>query len=236
MSRFSDQQCIDVDGNDLTVKTRPGVDIQAVAALPGVVRKARSWLQKADAVLNTGTISAECIKFASNCFLTSPTGPTAGQLMTIRYVITATTTGLDAEGLILKVGENVGKGDGNVMGSTSREGVMNRINERAGHHTIVADLRSGGGRSENFNDLFVRGSIRLDQKVLANEETNEMGTVTLIHEATHKYAGTIDYAQYTPERGWKVLGRGKNLVFNDMNRAIINADSYAWFIFLVGKM
>jgi hypothetical protein len=96
--------------------------------------------------------------------LSSPTGPTAGQLMTIRYVITATTTGLNTDGLILKVGEDVGKGGGADMGSPSREGVALRIKALDEHHTTVTDLQWGGGHSGNFTDMFVRGSIRLDQK------------------------------------------------------------------------
>ena len=74
--------------------------------------------------------------------------------------------------------------------------------------------------------LETKGAMQMSDKVLAQ---GRLGVITLIHEATHKYAGTRDYSYFdddsiTPES-----------TFDDKNLALQNADSYAYFILKVGR-
>ena len=53
--------------------------------------------------------------------------------------------------------------------------------------------------------------------------------VTLIHEASHKYAGTIDYSYFTNDSQRAIS------TFDDKAKALMNADSYAFFVLKIGR-
>ena len=78
-----------------------------------------------------------------------------------------------------------------------------------------------------------RGDIHIDRCLL--EDANfDMGIVTLIHEASHKYASTEDHGEpgYFNEEtygGYRAAGLTAAEARN-------NADSYAFFVFLLAEM
>jgi hypothetical protein len=57
MSRFTDQQAVTVDGQNLTVKTRPGLDLAAVAAIPGLIQQANALLGRTNVLLYGSPLS-----------------------------------------------------------------------------------------------------------------------------------------------------------------------------------
>jgi hypothetical protein len=72
------------------------------------------------------------------------------------------------------------------------------------------------------------GAIKL-KKALFTDGMRTYGPITLIHEASHKYAGTWDYHYFDSMNGNPPEG------FDDPDNALFNADSYAWFAYFVGK-
>ena len=75
------------------------------------------------------------------------------------------------------------------------------------------------------------GAIKIAQDVLDNKD---LGPVVIIHEATHKYAGTWD-CWYYDARGEKVIKRHTRGYMVKAN-ALQNADSYAWFMWNVSRL
>jgi hypothetical protein len=71
------------------------------------------------------------------------------------------------------------------------------------------------------------GIIKLNELHFSNEGKSISGIVTLIHEATHKFAGTLDYRVFD-------AGNPPAQGFDNRHLALMNADSYAWFAFFVG--
>jgi hypothetical protein len=66
----------------------------------------------------------------------------------------------------------------------------------------------------------VYGAIKLERKRLEGP----LGYQTLIHEASHKYAGTHDYAYFDD------TGENPTPTWGLKDKMITNADSYAWFV------
>jgi Lysine-specific metallo-endopeptidase len=65
------------------------------------------------------------------------------------------------------------------------------------------------------------GAMRIDEEALSDEQ---LGTVTILHEASHKFAGTIDYCYFDKP------GKNPKSTFTDKQQALINTDSYGYFI------
>jgi hypothetical protein len=87
------------------------------------------------------------------------------------------------------------------------------------YHSIVQDISDEAS--------YIAGSIHIRKGILKH---SSWGVLVLIHEATHKYAGTVDHAYYTYQScGEDLDGDMTNL------KALSNADSYAWFIMNVGN-
>lgn len=136
-----------------------------------------------------------------------------------------TRTGLSSD-VTIKVGKRVGAREGPDRPGTEVSGsVTGRISTKTSkdYHNTVPDLVPEG---ELQGPDYIRGAIRLrDSTVIGG-----LGALTLIHEATHKYAGTIDYRYYLErQRRWSGP-------LEEPAKAIINADSYAWFVQSVGTM
>lgn len=73
-----------------------------------------------------------------------------------------------------------------------------------------------------------RDEIR-DGNEEAYQNLKMQATSTVIHEATHKFANTVDYCYLDPMNDLK-----PKTAFNDGKLALVNADSYAWFVCGVG--
>lgn len=56
MTRFNDQQCVAVDGQNISFKARPGLDAGAIAAMPQAITGAKTASTNTIAKLNAGTI------------------------------------------------------------------------------------------------------------------------------------------------------------------------------------
>jgi hypothetical protein len=72
----------------------------------------------------------------------------------------------------------------------------------------------------------ITGPIHIKETFLRHDI---FGALVLIHEATHRYAGTVDHAYYAIES----LG---NIIDTKISnsKSLSNADSYAWFIMKIG--
>jgi hypothetical protein len=76
------------------------------------------------------------------------------------------------------------------------------------------------------NTLEATRSIKVHEMLFAGNQVNILAVVTLIHEATHKFMGTVDRFY---------LGMGGEIPDGfDSEDALMNADSYAWFANNVG--
>jgi hypothetical protein len=130
----------------------------------------------------------------------------------MQSVITLVANGMGSD-MTIKVGTLVGRNDKDVHGSVRQ--------------TMKADTKSYHTRTVDLDDgkTWRMGAMRIDEATL---QSGDLGVVTLIHEATHKYAGTNDYCYFKDNA---VDPRG---TFNDKTEALKNADSYAWFVFKVG--
>ena len=222
MSRFTDQQCLIVDGADMTVKTRPGLDLQAIAALPGLMVEAKSLLQKAIIALDVRPLKVWTVAMAGHYFLIdTKVGPKAKELELIKRVLTSTLTGLSSD-IMLKIGKTVGRDeDPGTMGAVSRS--VGSAGTKS-YHTVVPTMKPAGFLKKP--ETYVRGAMKLQDSVLLGE----LGVVTLIHEATHKFAGTYDYCYFDDATGY--VPRSK---FTNKEKALANADSHAYFAVRVGR-
>lgn len=142
----------------------------------------------------------------------------------IQIVITKVLNGLTGD-VSIKIGDNVGKaGNGPVHGIITAKPLENVQGAPKPHQNDVENFITLNGKRY--------GAIRLERKSF---ERRNMGIVVLIHEATHKYAGTIDYG-YFDENGQPRLPDLQGGQFDEELAIYQNADSYAYFIFHVGRL
>jgi len=208
MSRFRDQQCVTRNGQDLTFKTRSGSkQLQAaIAALPGLIDQSKSAINAAllalEKPLMTDTLAA------ARTYFLLPGQPTITERVQMRKVLTSTLTGLSGD-MTLKVGDL----GGNTMGSvTSR---MTSVQSKPYHNFRP--------RMELGSQHWRAGAVHLDSASLAGD--GELALCLVIHEATHKYAGTRDYCYFEgPQHE-----RQDNLGGFSRATALSNADSHSWF-------
>lgn len=147
-------------------------------------------------------------------------------LEVMKTVITQTRTGLEGNFVALKVGEVI-KND------TTGGGVGGRVNTKFPQPDESEDRpRRPYSTYVDNNDprqMFPVtkrwGAIHMKSDVLKSG----LGVLTFIHEATHKYAGTFDYA-YFDESGNSSVQITESNKFDSPKLALWNADSYAWFV------
>jgi hypothetical protein len=85
--------------------------------------------------------------------------------------------------------------------------------------------------------------INIATRMLSNEDLHRNAVQTIIHEATHKYAGTWDYCYFdaagekptTPYERGLVGIRADKRGFVDGDAAMQNADSFAWFAYKISR-
>ncbi|WP_206934407.1 M35 family metallo-endopeptidase [Roseococcus thiosulfatophilus] len=214
MTRFTTQQSFTIGTGQLVVMTRPTTNIAVYAAAKMSLSLARAFLRRTTAALQTTNGPRDHAALAARYFLTPPTRIDAASLGTILQILTQTKTGLEAD-VTLKVGDNVGSGDSDDLGEVN--GVSGGVPTKP-YHNMAID------RGDGTNTLW--GAIKLnDDRLLSGK----LGAQVLIHEATHKYAGTDDYCYFKDDA---VTPEG---VFTDKAQALINADSYAWFAVMLGS-
>jgi hypothetical protein len=216
MSRFStygNETRPVAGGANLTVMVKVENDFNLLAQLTGIaLERALKALERADRELRESEIFFSTYRLLNRYFLTGPSRIAPQDLATILTVIAKTRTGLSGD-VTIKTGPLVGKGNKDVGGAVTRKIAAST----KPYHTQVARMDDG--------EVFRRGAIRIDEEKL----TDWRGVVTLVHEATHKYAGTIDYCYF------KADGSEPDGVFNDKAKALMNADRYGYFIAKLGK-
>jgi hypothetical protein len=74
------------------------------------------------------------------------------------------------------------------------------------------------------------GMMHFKGSALSMGKNNDVATRLVMHEATHKYAGTLDYHYFTTLGG----DRGPQQPWGDKDKLLNNADSYAWFAWEAG--
>lgn len=215
MSRFTDQQSVTRDGQNLTFKTRANSDLPAVAALPGMVGEAKRVLQLAPRYAALDPLPAAGRMLAARYFLTDEqAGPSKKDLARIWTVLRATLVGLSGD-LTLKVGAEIEDGDPSTMGYVMRwKGEATKA-----HHSYVPSLQARKFPWQKPTS-YVRGAIHITTDTVIGS----LGLVTLIHEATHKYAGTVDYCYFDDDDGMTPTSK-----FTNKDKALTNADSFAYF-------
>jgi hypothetical protein len=167
-------------------------------------------LENALAALSREILGSEVQRYAKRYFLTGKTLDKA-DADAIKVILNKTLLGMNGSTLAVKI---AAKEPGNLRGyvqGTTKPSTMT-------YHNRVVDL--------DDNREWRKGAIHITG---ARLKQGRLGVKTLIHEATHKWAGTEDYV-YFHDNGWFPLGR-----FKSKERALRNADSYAWFALKVGR-
>lgn len=215
MTRFIQQHDpIDVGGTSLTVMAKPGVNLAELAgAAKEALEDARTYLQKTIRILNSSATHPLVLKLAKRYFLTGDGPIGADDLDFIKSNLELTLTGLMSD-VTIKTGTKVGRGDREVEGQVNKTEGANPIKS---YHTVT----------EKLIDLkeYTYGAIKID----AGRLQSALAAKTLVHEATHKYAGTDDYCYFGED---SITPRS---TFDRKSRALCNADSYAWFVIKIGQ-
>jgi len=108
----------------------------------------------------------------------------------------------------VKFGSKLDPDDSSVVGSVAYQDVEKLPTKP--YHTKTKFLSD--------NQKYLMGAMKIDAT-----KSRESMVNTIIHEATHRYAGTIDYAYFDKK------GENPEGTFGDKRQALMNADSYAWF-------
>ena len=209
MTRFSHSSTVDkVKGSGkLNLLTSANCDKDLMNKCSWAVQDAVWLLKRAQTALAGKSPSSSVLKYANRYFLT-PTGTIeAGDLKTIKNVLGMTLTGLQAD-TTMKVGNLPG-----LNGSVSIKSGASKS-----YHNNVSEMGS--------NDDLVMGAIKVSTSRISE---GRLGVKTLIHEASHKFAGTNDYCYFQDDG---ITPRG---TFNNKTLALENADSYCWFAIKIGR-
>jgi uncharacterized membrane protein len=168
--------------------------------------------------------------YAKHYFLTKDMF-SAGELATVKTIVRKIEDGLSGN-IWLKVGETRTRADVQAAkknppgGRVSQKALLDdgrRVAKSlARKYQNIIDVAPADG----INGTARMGAIHIDKDVLGNA----LGIQTLIHEASHKFAGTVDHCYFSHEKPWgQILG---NLTTSE--KALNNADSFAFLLFLLG--
>jgi hypothetical protein len=222
MSRFGNQAGLSMDvevrGRTLKLKGKDGMNgidlLRLTTTMSGALKQAQDLLERVVGQLYDRALSAKVLRYAHRYFKTPIDHISVADLNRMKSVVTCVRTGLTGD-LTLKVGQNVGHDETKNPHGAVRFGAPGKAPKT--HTNQVFDMG---------DEVMKRtGAIRLRDDTM---QSGRLGVVTLIHEATHKYAGTDDVAYFsddglTPANAFTKAG------------GLINADSYAWFIVKVGR-
>ena len=210
-------------GGKVRIKTKQGevgltnLEEQQVGS---IVAASRQTLQQVIAELVWPTNKAGRDAHAARYFLTPASGPTQDQLGKILSVLELTMNGINGK-INVKVADDP-SAYGYVGFQTGATGVA---------RGIFSPRHNFGTRQ---GKIVSRGDIHMDlnriNRVRPEIQSWELGIITFIHEATHKYASTADHGDsgYLNNDGLTFDAPGLTTA-----QALNNADSYAWFCFAV---
>lgn len=177
------------------------------AAITKQIMRARAMLSASIASISLGFDSV-ARRFASTYFLTGDLGPDAGEQTQIKKILQLTYHGITND-FTLKLG-----GDGDF-------GFVTRHRSNGADAAISPEDGLGWTRDGH--------AMHVSKKRMLRDA--DIGVITIIHEASHKFADTWDHGRsgYREEddSGWWEPGLTRP-------QALINADSYAYFAFRLG--
>jgi hypothetical protein len=159
--------------------------------------------------------SSSIKKYAARYFLTDAKAPEEGDLRKINAILVLTCNGLTSGNFAVKIHNTTDDFAGKVRAKRSNGAPKPSTQS---YHNTRTDLING--QDWRVGDVHITGDAL---------SSGRYGVKTLIHEATHKYAGTDDYCYFTED------GRDPRSAFTEKARALKNADGYAWFALKVGR-
>jgi len=216
MSRFQKtQDYARSNGTTLTLMAKhkrylPRLNGVILAHLGSALRR----IERTMGQLNAPTPNAAVLKYAHRYFLTPRHDFPDYLLRQVKSLIVKVQNGLSGD-VTIKTGGRVGSGNSDDNGEVSFSA---SATPHKSYHNRVYDYED--------REMVTAGAIKIDKDRL---QQGQLGLKTLIHEATHKYAGTTDYCYFDDD------GETPRTAFTDRLMAVINADSYAWFIVKVGR-
>jgi hypothetical protein len=176
---------------------------------------AREWVRECITQCGQDPLSTLVVKEVKRCFLLdlpSDDDP----FFIVKSNLQLISHGL-AQNQVFKIGDKISS-TGQAYGSTPLD--YDKPAEKD-HHNTYTDRQ--WGREGRY------GAIKLRTALFEGKGMTAYGPITLIHEASHKYAGTWDYHYFD------LCGNPPSEEFTDKGSAIFNADSYAWFASAVNK-
>lgn len=174
-------------------------------------------LQRTRDRLNQVPLSSDVIDFARIYFKTGTTAIEPADLAEIKKRLEMVKVGLGGN-LTIKIGTNVGRGDKPMNGVVA---ASTKAPTQPYHNQVINMVD---------NKLMRKGAMRLFQERILSDGV--LGTKTLIHEATHKYAGTTDKCIFSDFND--TAPRANQTPLPDKAAGLMNADSYAYFVVKVG--
>jgi hypothetical protein len=186
-----------------------------------IVNKAISCLAKTHSKLKY-KLTGDALRYSRRYFLFGPGGPNSIERNTMLSVIVLTWTGLLSDRTIVvdEHGLNPGaRGWTSVIPVPANQ--LASVRTANPERNIFYDNSTGG--------YVAAGHINVSDDLLTGE--TKQGVETFIHEATHRYANTVDVGQ---------SGISTNGVVYDAPglttmEALGNAESYGWFAYKVGR-
>ena len=179
-------------------------------AILGQVQTAKSMLSATIAAIYNGVIGSAKRHAETYFLIPNPPGPTAEQCRRIMEVLELTYNGLNSD-VTLKLGA-----DGSV-------GYVSRHRVAAGTPGAVM-VSDGNYRTHEGH------AIHISKRDMLRDA--DLGVKVLIHEATHRYANTLDHGdagyRRQNDRDWGAPGL-------TVDQALNNADSYACFAVRIGR-
>ena len=213
----------------VTVKTGANLDVlgtvlqtHQIKAAASVVNKAIDCLGSTHRKLRYAWLYPDVLKYARRYFLFGPHGPSVGQRNHMLAILVLTRNGLTGERTVV-IDEHGLNPD--AMGWTSAIHVPN--NEVANQQAQFPERRFYPDATAQ--DHIMYGEINVADKLLVGPR--KQGVMTFIHEATHRYANTLDFG----EEGYSTDGVNFNQAGLTNAMALQNAESYGWFAYKVGR-
>ena len=166
--------------------------------------------------LNSGRPGEMARAFMRILFL-SRTATMKSDFSTVNSVLVCTLNGMNTSSFALKIRPHKNS-YGYVVKPVARKSPVPKD-----WHNSVTNMRDGSTR--------IAGAIHLSAKLLNDADDRGRAAHTVIHEATHKYAGTEDYCYFSQQENGDPKPKTD---FTLRERALRNADSFAWIAFAIG--
>lgn len=197
---------------EVMAQNRQGFDDFASKAGDAVQDGVRA-LENAVAALSRAKLGSEVQRYANRYFLTGEKLDKA-DADKIKVVLNMTLVGMKGGTLAFKIAATQ---------DDDKPGYRGYVNGHKG-----ASTRSYHNRIIDMDDdeEWRQGAIHITGERL---DLGRLGVKSVVHEATHKYAGTIDYCYFKDD------GKTPKKSFDSKASALQNADSYAWFALKVGR-